>query len=349
MKTKIVLQYCFILIFSIFANPVLAQVSSGGIPYSFSDKNSSIMRSSSGNPEVNSFQIEDLDREEINRELERFNKDCKTCRNDSYYGKEIDMNIDFFEKAKSYDLPEGDKIWLFNIHSKSAEGYQFVFDNFQIPRGGKLFIYNEDKSMYLGSFTSLNNREDNRFITQYVNGNSIYIEYFEPKEEKGNTKINIEKVVYIFDDCFSRKGIYSKDGADDCHINTACYEFQYEIEIKSTVLILEKVNDKYWGFCSGVLLGWNVNDLSEESTRKLKLLSANHCYEDDDGNERKVSDWVFLFRHESPSCSGSDGLASTTKSVVGAKVLSNDKGSQHSDWLLLELNTVLSEIWDYDI
>ena len=155
---------------------ISAQISYGGQPRSFSVFDSTSKSIKSLNNIVGSCKINDLDMEEVLNELEDLNSSCKNCSNNFYYGKEVDVNVDFFKSAQALNISDEENLWLLKFESEKAEGYQLIFSKFWLPPNGKLFIYNEDKTMILGSFTSENNREDSTFITQYINGNSVYLD-----------------------------------------------------------------------------------------------------------------------------------------------------------------------------
>jgi len=352
--------YLWILI-GIFINlyPLHSQISYGGYPITLDYTNENKRLKSLRNFDNNTIKINDLDRRQIKHEIDSMNNHCKECLSGSFYGKEIDLNINFFDKSELLETSDNKRLWKINLESDNAEGYQVIFDKFHLVEGTKLFVYNEDKSMILGSFTSENNRECNTFITQHITGNKITIEYSEPKDVDGS-EISIGKIVYIFNSPY--KGPFTEQGSAPCQVNTECLNDGYEIEIKSTVLILEKVNS-YWGHCSATLINDGNNFKNNEYPY---LLTANHCYEirEDienlDGSTYNVlkrysnpKDWVFVFRHESLTCggNGSDIIASAakTKSALGASILSRSPGLEGNDYLLLKLNDKVNNIAKYDI
>lgn len=345
-----IIGYCIFILFSlVIPERIFSQISHGGTPYSFTDTFPAKLTKSGGG--INSIRVKDLDVNTVNKELESI-KTCKDCNSGYYYGKEVEVNVDFFEQSTKYDYSEEESIWILKFESHEAQGYQFIFDKFYIPFGGKLFIYNEDKTMLLGAFTSDNNREDQTFITQHINGKNVYLEYIKPNDSETH-KISIKKVVYIFNDCFSYNGgPFSDEGAAPCHLNTSCPENKnLDVEIKSTVLILEKASfwGDYWGVCTGAL----INDGNNYASKKHPyILTANHCYENPgEGTYNDIYNWLFLFRHETPYCNsdGSDVNNDLTKSALGGKVLVRDEGSKNSDYLLLELNNTINDIAKFDI
>ena len=349
-----------------------AQLSLGGEPFSYSTV--FVLPSfaggggNNGDGSSSSVSIPDLDMNVINAELLQMHNGCEECKNGRYYGKEIEVNLNFFDHAISYPVDSG-KVWLMNLASENAEGYQFLFNRFHLPEGGRLFIFNNDYSMKLGAFSSASHRDDGAFTTQYINGNDVYIEYFEPDSVQQQASIEIRAVVYIFSDCFSRYGPHHNPGAivQDCHKNINCADqfselagVNIDIEKKSTVLILNggTGQNAYWGCCSGNLI--NKASSYYTGTDNPFLLSANHCYQLEKGGYSQPSDWVFVFRHEGDYCDDTGNLVfmSDDKSVVGADIVSHDNVtkaadgkyySDKSDWLLVKLKCKVSDIAGYDI
>ncbi|MDR0230907.1 MAG: T9SS type A sorting domain-containing protein [Dysgonamonadaceae bacterium] len=354
MKKKTII--CLLLILGLnFSDHIMAQISYGGEPITLRSSHNMLRGGLNQNFGTNTIFIPDLNKVQIQRELDDMRGSCESCRSSSFYGKEVELNINFFEEANSYQTEDSIKVWTLHLSSNEAEGFQLIFNNFRLAEGSRMFVYNEDKTMILGAFTSKNNRDCNTFITQNINGNSIYIEYSEPLDSEGSM-IMLEKVVYIFSKCFRSKGpfVEGDQGAASCQINTSCPQGNgYDIEIKSTALILIKKNNNYWGHCSGVL----INDGNNYFGRtKPFFLTANHCYEmiDEKTGKTTFSDpknWLFLFRHEASTCNsnGSDVPNNTTKSALGASILLRDEQSASADYMLLELNNNITDISKYDV
>lgn len=339
----------FLLIGISLTYPAFGQISHGGKPYSmYQDSMRRPNRLKSADTlNTGIFLISDLNRDIEKENINKLFGDCSNCRN-KIYGKEIDVKLDFFKKAQLVNIIDGNEIWLLNFQTSQAEGYQFLFNSFYLPEGSQLFFYNEDKSMLLGSFNSDNNREDKEFVTQYITGKSIFMELQIPSNLRNRVKLNMDKVVYIFED-FIRKGPYSKNGSESCNINTVCQQgMGWETEIKSVAMICEKTVSDYWGVCSGTLINKENNYIDSD---KPYFLSANHCYELGNGSFADVKNWVFIFRHEASFC-GSDGSelpGNLSKSSVGADIVSRDTGSNKTDYLLLKLKNSVGEISAFDV
>ena len=79
-------------------------------------------------------------------------------------------------------LPNGDKVWRLRIYSQGAKSINLTFNNYHLPNGAKLYIYNDDHSDVQGAFTSFNNQDDRYFATTLLRGEAITLEYYEPTE-----------------------------------------------------------------------------------------------------------------------------------------------------------------------
>ena len=91
-------------------------------------------------------------------------------------------SVDYGLQDGKWDVLEnGDRIWRILISSPEALSLNFVFDNLFIPKGGSLYLYNNDKSDLLGAYTSDQNQEGGILGTWLVEGDSVWIEYFEPQ------------------------------------------------------------------------------------------------------------------------------------------------------------------------
>ncbi len=281
------------------------------------------------------------------------NDECSECLN-KYYGKGISTFIDIRSIGLLDTISVNyTKMWTYNIKSSSAYGMQFYFDKFHLPFGAKLFIYNEDRSMILGAFTSSNNNSDItkaiQFGTQWIKGNSIVFEYSEPVVPEFEGEIRIANVVHIFKDVFDLSGPFAVGGTAPCEENVACYAgFGWDKEISSVALVLGfNASLNLSALCSGALIN-NTNEDGEPY-----FLSANHCL--GNGSTNPIYDygtWTFLFNHQSLNCSstGSDVSSSVSQSVYGSYLLSNDGlGSPTSDYLLLKLNTTKTTLASYGV
>ena len=81
-------------------------------------------------------------------------------------------------------LDNGDRIWRILITSPKALSLNFIFDDFYMPQGGYLYLYNKERTDLLGAYDSNQNQESGVLGTWLVEGDAVWLEYFEPNEVK---------------------------------------------------------------------------------------------------------------------------------------------------------------------
>ena len=252
------------------------------------------------------------------------------------FGYEHQVSLDF-EDGKWSQLKNGDRVWLLNIKSNGAKTLNFLFDEYHIPKGAKLYFYNDEGTDLLGAYTSSQNREDMQFGTWLINGDNIWIEYFEPADVKFNGQLHISKVVHgyrsVNDIPELRKALNDSGPCNqdvDCPVGPDFDGFKEELK-KSVAMTIVGGS----GFCSGSLINNTRNDESQY------FLTANHCL------GSSVSNWAFRFnwRSPTPSCSTTtdspDGDFDQTAS--GASLLASNA---KSDFALLEIDASFPSDWD---
>ena len=344
---KAITRYFFLFgITWIFNQNIYSQFSEEGTPYSFQYellksgylKSAFIMGEYRIQPVNNEYEIHITD--SINN---------LTYSKKLYYGKIIDSDINLFHDAGKMKISSA-TLYLYHIYSANAHGIQLFFDQFFLPAGCKLFIYNEDKSMVLGAFTQNNNTKNKHFATQYISGNSIIIEYYQPDQVTTEPELHIDKVVHVFR---SLRSLQDEWGSSDyCNIDLACEDDEKWKETGSSVALILAPNNSnnysYW--CTGSLLNNTKND-----GRPL-FLSASHCADDvrviegHDSARFSYSDWIFLFNYQKEDCSNTKAIA-YNHSILGSKLLSKDDYTYpvyFTDHLLLELNTSPEELKSYN-
>jgi len=202
-----------------------------------------------------------------------------------------------------------------------------------LPKGAKLYIYNENYSQILGSFTSENNDKSKLFATEIIFGNTLILEYFEPKSQFKKGRFTIERVSSYFKNINNYKDTDSFGDSDPCQVNINCNPEgnNWQDQKKGVARILVSTPQGQ-GWCTGTL----VNNTNTDC--KPYFLTAYHC-----GNSASASDfnqWIFYFNYEFNGCS--NGTEPSSNSMTGSSVRARsnnlDNASPSSDFLLLELN-----------
>ena len=235
------------------------------------------------------------------------------------YGRALAVNADLDHHGLWTDLPGGDRLWRLRITSDGAQATELYF-NMHLPEGASLFVQNEDGSYVLGAFTAYNNTADGNFATGLVQGESCLVEYFEPKEARGQGQLLVKELGHAYR--MAQLG-------GTCEVDVNCsegdgWEQQRDAVVRISVLA-GGIN--YW--CSGSL----VNNLEQDC--KPYFLTAKHCGEGTTTSEFNL--WKFYFNYEKSGCGS--GAAFQNHLVTGCTKRgdSNDGGGNSgSDFLLLE-------------
>jgi len=246
------------------------------------------------------------------------------------FGHDIYVDHNFNDVGEWTTLENGDRIWRMSYTSKNAYSINFLFDVFKIPVGAKLYVYNYEKTDLLRPFTHHNNNTEEVLGTWLVDGNSAYIEYYQPADVVGEAKITVGSVVHGY----RTTATFEKDLGDsgncnqdvDCDITPSDSDpFLLETrkeEVKSAAAMIVVGGT---GNCSGTLVNNTNND------GKAYFMTANHC----GGGE---GSWAFRFnwRSPNPSCSttASSPDGSYNQTVSGAILRAN---SSESDMELVEI------------
>jgi hypothetical protein len=246
------------------------------------------------------------------------------------FGHDIYVDHNFNDVGKWTFLDNGDKIWRMSYTSKNAHTINFMFDVFMIPEGAKLYVYNNEKTDLLRPFTHHNNNAEEILGTWLVEGDTAWIEYYQPANVTGNAKLTVGSVIHGYRTAESYQKALNDSGACnqdvDCDITPASDPFGLNA-VKENV---KKANAMITvgggtGICSGTL----INNTNNDGTPYF--MTANHC----GGGE---AGWAFRFnwRSPNPSCStnANSPNGSFDQTVSGSILRAN---SSQSDMELVEI------------
>ena len=321
------------IILSLIINWAYGQISEGGLPKSF-EKASLIGI-------CDEVIVSPLTQERIEQIISNSEK------NGTYYhiGEAIPVNFNINKNGTWYNLPNGDKLWKLKIKSTGAKALSVYYDNFYIPAGCKLYLYNESKTQIIGAFTQFNNPERGVFATEMIQGESLTLEYYQPQSVNINPIISIDKVSYIFRGTYFPSLYDNRDFGDSdsaCEVNANCSEGDnWKDQIKGTVRI-NVLSNGLPGWCSGSVL----NNVRQDYTPYV--LTADHCSNDNGtyATQTELDQWVFYFNYESPNCSNpTDEGTLNTQTVVGCTKKANGgtSGTTGSDFYLVLLASNIPE------
>ncbi len=302
-------------------NCAFGQISQGGTPYSFitSDKQGNTLFGLQAVETIPIFEMQPVDPVEIQEIIDNNNEGTNSYQ----FAIGFDIDIDVKASAKIDSLDIG-LLYRLSIKSSGAYSINMTFNEYYVPSGAKLFIYNTNKDHVIGAFTSNNNKKSKILPTIPVSGDEVIIEYFEPYYPKFNGSLQIRRVGHDFIGSSNNSlgKISGLEDSGDCQVGINCSEgsnWQYE---KRGVCKLIIGNT---GICSGSL----INNTNFDGAPYF--LTANHCISD----QATANNSVFIFNYESPSCSSIEG--SENHSISGADIISTGPSS---DFALLNLSKI---------
>ncbi|MBK5720965.1 hypothetical protein JGH11_08785 [Dysgonomonas sp. Marseille-P4677] len=333
MKKNIIFTIHSIIFFLLISISTTAQISEGGLPPSLISKTVLKKSTHSYNVPIN-FNVDQLKKEDAIREAA--GAPLRIAYN-------IDVNFSMENSGEWTTLENGQRIWRLPIECSNAVALILKYNEFEIPTGAKLFIYNSDYSHILGAYTSITNPSGKSFATEAVAGDNIVLEYVEAKDTLNTQKprIQISGIGYCYNyisvSTTLRSGI---DVSGSCQVNINCSEGDdWQHQKKGIAQTITPLNDG-WYFCSGSL----VNNTSD--TIKPYYLSAYHCFFDDAKNPAIFSQMIFYFHFESPGCERINDVPTGTKTMVGAQLLAAIDINGGSDGALLMLNDNVPPSYD---
>ena len=302
---------------------VFSQISQGGLPPSFLDE--SIVE------EYDEVSLRAPNLENI------FSDDIEDEKNGTFRKNAtlIPVDLDMNNSGVWTDLPSGGRIWRLKIKSEGALALGVYYNGFYIPAKAKLFLYNKTKRQVIGAFTEFNNPESGFFANELIDGDEVTLEYFEPAGTIGVAEISIEAIAWAYRDVvFSyEKSIDGFGDSDFCQVNVNCSpEGDNWQDQKRGVVRIFIVAGSQAGWCSGSI----INNAKQDCTPYL--LTADHC--GDGSSTSNFNQYVFYFNYEASGCNNPIN-APSTGTVTGCAKKASAVASVASDFLLLELNSLI--------
>lgn len=263
------------LLSSLHAQQMFYQMSDGGLPWShkFSQFDNEIPIVDMGPINVQALQAEDLLNDQYKDRPWRFG-----------YNHYVNYNINNSGVWKI--LENGDRVWRLGITCPGAITINLAFQYLSIPQGGKLFVFNEDKTIILGAFTQQYVSDDLLLGTELIPGETIFVEYFVPASSPNNGSLEISTITHGYRETldFVNRAFGS---SGSCNMNVNCPDgAPWVNQRNSTVMLVSGSN----GFCTGALINNSCNNGIPY------VLTANHCGSSGFGS------WIFRFNWQAAGC-----------------------------------------------
>ncbi len=254
------------------------------------------------------------------------------------YGISRPLLLDFENDGEWTTLPSGGRIWRIAIKSPDAINLSINFNDFHLPSGARLHLYNEDHSDISKTYSNAQNRENKILGSWYISGEVILVEYYEPSNSIGSLNLVIGSVIHGYRIGQLRQ--YANRGLNDsgaCNYDVNCTigsDFDSKKDILKKAVALLNLGNGY--LCSTTLINTTLNN------KEPYLLTANHCLENSD-----PSFWSVRFNWMSPSpiCASEEESLDiqTNFTISGAELLANNSTS---DFALVKLFNSIPITWD---
>ena len=286
-----------------------AQVSQGGTPYSFHGKNISAKIPTIKMPEINADSLIAFDAEESRKGSGPW-----------IFGYNHTTNITTDNNGLWETLANGDRLWRLAIECPKAFSINLTFDKYVLPKGAKLYVYNEDKNYIIGALTSDNNQETQDLGIDIVPGSKTIIEYYEPTTVSFHGQLSINRVTHGYKDLFAWAKAFGSAGSCNYNVNCSPIGIGWERQRDAVAIIVVGGS----GACTGAM----VDDVPHSNTPYF--LTANHC------GTTGVSTWVFRWNWQASGCPNPTTAPSTAQSTTGSTLRATNVAS---DFTLLQLNS----------
>ena len=229
-------------------------------------------------------------------------------------------NLNMSNSGSWVNVQNGGKIWRLKVNSKDALTLNFFLKDVVIPEGNNLFVYNEDKSFILGSFTD-NHIYEGQLGTELTPGDVAIPEYYvAPENMSKEHSLTVEMIGhgYRTADEYQEKAFGS---SGNCNMNVNCPDGADWVNQRNSVAMLVSGGVNGSGFCTGALINNTAND------GKPYFLTANHCYSN-------PAQWVFRFNWQATNCTNPNSSPTNFNSLSGATLRARRAAS---DFLLVEI------------
>ncbi len=249
------------------------------------------------------------------------------------------VNLSLENSGNWNTLENGDRIWQLKIFAQDAMTINLNYGAYDLPKGGKLYVYNESMTDVLGPFTDENEKQNKEFATGFTRGDFCLVEYHEPSSQRGKGILQINGVVHGYRSIANLVSDAFRDFQDagQCNYDVGCSIGNgWEDQIKSVGLIMAENNTS---FCTGTLINTTANNCEPY------FLTADHCFPNDNAGDLLNNIVLFNFHSPTPVCPGiSTNPGNIDQTVQGCSVVSK---SEETDFCLLRLT--VNPINFYDV
>lgn len=240
-----------------------------------------------------------------------------------HYANEYSVDFNVPQLATKVVGPYKTTFYL-GVESENAKALAFHFDQFKLTDNSRMFVYDEEQTMFIGSFNSKNNDFTGEKSTALVKSDRVVIELTVPNNEVRDLALNMSVVTHDFLDLINFHEGQTSERVD-CNDNVACSSGDdWRDEIDGVVLVSGN-----GGVCSASL----INNTNFDKTPYI--VYAAHC---SSGGSNTV-----YFNYQSYSCNGTQPQGYNSMSGTQNLWIGN---FNNNDGALIRLNNNVPSAYD---
>jgi len=256
------------------------------------------------------------------------------------YGVTRPIHLDLEASGTWTTLEDGSRLWRVAIQSPDAINLSVNFNDFHLPQGARLQLYNGDRTDKSKIYSNENNRPSKKLGSWFITGDIILIEYFEPSSSVGNVSLKIGSVIHGYRLGHVNAlvdGTRGLNDSGDCNYDVNCSigsDFDEKKNMVKKAVALLNLGNGY--LCSASLIN------NTASNKAPFLLTANHCLENSNPDLWSVR---FNWMSPDPICGSISNSADIQSNftISGAQFRAS---SAKSDFALVELYSAIPSSWD---
>jgi len=248
------------------------------------------------------------------------------------------MNINMDTVGVWSQLSSKENVWKLQVDAPDAKVFFISFDDFYLPTGSKLYVYNKNNFKNAILYKPEDNPQGGPYSIEDLYGGNVVLEYVSPKNSNEKPRFHFSAVGYKYiEGLIETDEKEYIDSTQPCMININCPQgVNWQVQKKGVVYLrMHQTGGSTANQCTGTL----INNTAED--KKPYILTANHCFENVDVS--KTNNIEVLFEYESPDC---ENRRPTYKYHRGGEALVLNSMNGGSDGALILLTGSIPEDWD---
>lgn len=255
-------------------------------------------------------------------------------------------------------LKEGGVIWRGMIRIDDAPSIALYFDRFELPKGVRMFVYNENRKQVAGAFDAANNDPSGKFAIDVVQGAKVFVELnIDAAVATDDIKLHIDKAVVMHrgnehllqyisgeEQLIDQWDNQLNGRSSVCMINAICPLGNNYINNRKATVQTIQISGNMASFCSGTLVNNTAN--TPENCKPL-LLTAAHCEASGSLDTSDFDQLLVRFNFERTTCDNSGTTNGVTMTGVRVRarshLISTSPSQINGDFMVYELRQAIPE------